>query len=59
MGELPHIFDSMEKSDFKFDEVGTKFQGSDLVVYYGGRYLRIENFFEIIKKRKVKLSDFK
>lgn len=59
MDKIPHIFDSMEKADFNFDEVGTKFQGSDLVIYYGGRYLRIENFFEIMKKRKVKLSDFK
>ena len=58
MDKIPHIFDSMDGADFNFDEVGTRFQGDTLVVYYRDRYLPIETFFEIMKKRKVKLSDF-
>ena len=58
MDKIPHIFDYMEKADFNFDEVGTSFNGDTLIVYYHDRRLPIEAFFEIMKKRKVKLSDF-
>ena len=59
MDKIPHIFDSMEGADFNFDEVGTRFQGDTLVVYYQERYLSIEEFLVIMRQRKVKLSDFK
>ena len=57
--KLSHIFDYMEGSDFNFSEVGTKFNNNTLVVYYHDQYITIEDFFSIMKTRKVKLSDFK
>ena len=58
--EIPHIFDHMKADDFNFDEVGTRFQGDTLVIYYKEYYLTIERFFYIVAHSGiVTLNDFK
>lgn len=60
MDNIPHIFDSMKKEDFNFDEVGTRFQNNTLVVYYREYTLSIERFFYIRNQSGiVTLNDFK
>jgi hypothetical protein len=50
----------MKADDFNFDEVGTRFQGDTLVVYYKEYYLTIERFFYIVAHSGiVTLNDFK
>ena len=58
--EVPHMLDHMKKDDFNFDEVGTRFQGDTLVIYYREYYLTIERFFYIVNHGGiVTLEDFK
>ena len=60
MDNIQHIFDSMKKEDFNFDEVGARFQNDTLVVYYREYTLSMERFFYIRNQSGiVTLNDFK